>query len=189
MWQLFVVGASAATPDWSFAAPPGYELTRAEPPATAAFRAREGDGVLIVRWEETRAAPLDPGEVARSVGAGRFVVKAQGGAAADAVAALLASGGPPLSRSLHARACAEPCGGKGSVTPWRGATGEIQRVSFTGDRSQCSHVVTVWWDPTGGELYRATDKPMVPADTAALAKRLDALRSGVTAGAPLDCPP
>jgi len=94
-----------------------------------------------------------------------------------------------LSEALWDQACANSCPGPRSIELWRNEQGEIGRVLFKGDLMQCSHVMHVWYDTAGNELFSASDRPIGSVEEGArIRQTLIDIKAGYAEAETLSCP-
>ena len=91
------------------------------------------------------------------------------------------------SSKLLATVCDDPCAGPDSLTLWRDDQGALQLVVYSGDHAICSHVMTVWYDATGRELRRSSDKPVSPEVAERGRREVEALVEGLQEAEQVGC--
>ena len=85
--------------------------------------------------------------------------------------------------------CDDPCAGPMSqLTLMRDSHGGLQRIVYTGDIDQCSHVTTVWYDVQGRPLLTLDDHPVERDEATRIAERIQAVEDGLTKRERLNCP-
>ncbi len=110
--------------------------------------------------------------------------------------AFAATGGRPievastdLERDVWTKVCeATNClSSKPAITVYRDAEGQLSRIQSKGDRMQCSHVMTTWFDAAGERIVGLSDRP--GAGTEADIASFRSQSEGLVEAESLPCPP
>ncbi len=93
-----------------------------------------------------------------------------------------------LESEVLASVCNDPCAGTDSIVLYRDRQGSLKRILYGGDHAVCSHSMNVWYDASGRELLRFSNKSVSESEATRRRTQVDAILRGLSEAEALDCP-